>query len=716
MILKTFPIHVRTITGLEEVLASELTALGAQNVKVENRAVICSGGLETIYKINLHSRTAIRVLKLISTQHASDEKGFYQAVKRIDWSPWIGPNGTLAVDANVYSSFTTHSLYLAQLTKDAIADQIRETTGNRPSVDLENPTLRIAVNLFQDTVHVFLDSSGESLHKRGYRKKSGEAPLSETLAAGMVKLSEWDGKSPLLNPMCGSGTLCIEAGLIARNIAPGLLRDRYAFQSWSDYDGSLFQRLKSEARNQIKKDVTVSILGFDHDPLVIEIARENIERASLSDLIQLKTIDFFDFEPGEPGTVLMNPPYDERLPVDNVADLYQRIGDRLKASYGGWNAFILCGNLEAVKYVGLRSSRKIPVFNGPIECRILKYEMRKSETATAKPAWRAANPLDNPKWKERAEVFKNRLTKNFKHESKWADREKITCWRVYDWDIPELPFILDLYEGHLHFAEIERNQDHSPVEHKSYIQLMVSTASEALGIEPKKVYYKKRKPQKAGSFQYTPVDTAREFVEVHEGGHRFLVNLKDYIDVGLFLDHRRTRGMVEKEAGGKDFLNLFAYTGSFSVYAACGGAKSTTTVDTNPTYLEWAENNLKLNGFLGKEHSIVRMDTLEFLSRTKMTYDLCVVDPPTRSVNRSSGREFEVQRDHVELLHLVIRRMRKGGRVYFSTNFRSFQLDEMGLKDGFNIEIKEITKQTVPRDFERKPSHRAWLISILDQK
>jgi 23S rRNA G2069 N7-methylase RlmK/C1962 C5-methylase RlmI len=248
------------------------------------------------------------------------------------------------------------------------------------------------------------------------------------------------------------------------------------------------------------------------------------------------------------------------------------------------------------------------------------------------------------------------------------------------------------------------------------MELMVTTAAEAAGVPPEKSYFKRRKPQKSGGFQYAPQAETGELVEVEEGGHKFLVNLADYLDVGLFLDHRDTRAMVEKEARGKDFLNLFAYTGAFTIYAAAGGAKSTTTVDTSKTYLEWAEKNLRLNQLGGHVHKFVRSDTFEFLERAHGQFDLCVVDPPTRSVNRSSGRVFEVQADHGRLLRLILDRMRPGGKIYFSTNYRTFQFDETRLKEKHDVRVKEITSQTIPLDFERKPSHRCWKIEIPEVK
>ncbi len=712
-----FPIHVRTATGLEAVLAEELLALGAKDVEPKHRLVICQGDHELIYKANLWCRTAIRVLRPLVSFPAPDEKSFYAGVQTIDWSKWMTATGTLAIDANVHSSFTTHSLYLAQLGKDAIVDQFRERTGDRPSVELESPDLRIAVSLFQDVAQVYLDSSGDSLHKRGYRKKAGEAPVSETLAAGIIALSGWQPELPLLDPMCGSGTLLIEAAMKARNVAPGLMREGFGFMRWPDYDSALFARLVTEARASIKRDLPLDIQGVELDPSVAMVARENVERAGFTDAIKIHSGNFFTWvgKPENAGVIVMNPPYDERLSVDNIAEMFQNIGDRYKKHYGGWKAYLLSGNLEALKYIGLRSSRRFTLFNGSIECRLAEYEMRAKPAEAAVeapqetiPHYRARDPNENPKWKAKAETLANRLAKNLKKFTPWLKRSGVTCWRVYDWDVPELPFLVDFYGDRLHVSEIQRQQDHSPVEHGNYQRFMARTMGETLGVPFEKVHWKLRKPQ-TGGFQYQPLKETGNYVEVAEGGHRFWVNLEDHLDAGLFLDHRKTRARVQQEASGKDFLNLYAYTGSFTVYAAAGGAKSTCTVDTNRGYLEWAEENLILNSLAGPKHHFVRDDVFEFLHNDRNTYDLIVCDPPTRSVQQAAGRNFDVQRDHVALLKLVATHLRPGGTAYFSTNYRNFNFVGLPLEE-LGMRVTEITKETIAPDFERQPSHRCWKI------
>lgn len=698
-----FPIHVRTASGLEELLSRELLALGLQNVKARNRLVTGVGDLKLLYQANLWCRTAIRVLRPIENFTASDEDQFYDKVKAIDWSPWISPTGKLAIDAHVHSSFTTHSLFLAQLTKDAIVDQFREKTGERPSVDLENPDLRIAVNLFRNQVEISVDSSGESLHKRGYRKKSGEAPLQETLAAGIVLLSHWDDTTPFVDPMTGSGTFAIEAGLISRNIAPGLFRKRFGFQFWKDYDESLFNSLVDDAQKAIKKEKAPTILAFDKDPKMVTIAKENIERAGLGDLVQVEAGDFLTWDkiPSPPGTVVMNPPYDERLPVENIALFCSEIGQQLKKSYSDWTAFILMGNREASKEFGIKTEQRIPFLNGAIECELLGFRLNKDSELESSSSVQS----DDEKWKNKIETFSNRLKKNLKHYSKWAQRERLTCWRIYDRDIPEFPFIIDILGRNIHFAEVPRNHDHSPLEHLRYLELMQRATAEIIQIPFEKVFLKVRKGQKL------PKTETTEPLEVRERGHKFLVNLVDYVDVGIFLEYRKIREWIEKEAQGKDFLNLFSYTGTANVCAAAGGAKSTALVDASSTYLDWAKKNMALNQLNGPQHMYYRNDVMEFLNSSKKVYDFCWVDPPVHSVNRTSGQEFDVQEDHVTLLGLVLERIKPQGKVLFTTNCQSFELKEWALKQTCDVEIKEMTHPLTPTDFERSRPFSAWLIT-----
>jgi putative N6-adenine-specific DNA methylase len=380
----------KTLSGLEETLAGELTALGAADAWPGNRAVEFSGDKELLYKVNLWCRTATRVLLPIASFPASDSDQLYQGVAEIDWAKHLDPEMTLAVDAIAIESAFDNSLFVAQRVKDAIVDQFRKRSGKRPSVDADNPGLRINIHIHGDKATLSLDSSGGPLTRRGYRIEGGKAPLSEVLAAGIVRLTEWDMASPLIDPMCGSGTIVIEAAMAARNIAPGILRKQFGFMRWKDYDEAVYRQLVREARQAVKADLPIEIVGSDIDRHAIDEAKANARRAGVEGNIRFE-VKPFDRQtpPPSPGTVVMNPPYGERIAVKDIEAFYESLGDILKQKYQGYTSFILSGNPEAAGHIGLRTSRRVKLFNGPLECRLLRFELykgsRKSKYQSPEP-------------------------------------------------------------------------------------------------------------------------------------------------------------------------------------------------------------------------------------------------------------------------------------------------------------------------------------------
>lgn len=368
----------KTLFGLEEILAGELTALGARDVKPMIRSVEFFGDKKLLYNSNLWCRTATRILKPIFNFRAANEKALYSKIFNLDWRNYLALNQTFMIDAVITESGFDNSLYVAQKTKDAIADNFRKRTGRRPSVDLKNPDVRINVYINRDDCTIALDSSGEPLFKRGYRKKTGEAPLNEVLAAGIVLHSGWDRKSAFVDAMCGSGTIIIEAALAARNIAPGLTREKFGFMNWGDYDRELFKQVRQEARTKIIPKLDFEMVGSDKAPRQIREAAENARRAEVGRDIVFRQSSIEDFTPpSQPGTLIINPPYGERMSVDDIRNFYGSIGDALKNNFTGYDAYIFTGNLDAAKHIGLRTSRRIAMYNGPIECRLLKFEMYK---------------------------------------------------------------------------------------------------------------------------------------------------------------------------------------------------------------------------------------------------------------------------------------------------------------------------------------------------
>lgn len=366
----------KTLAGLEDILKNEIVAAGGKKVEVLNRAVVFEGNLACMYRVNYTCRTALRVLKVIGNYQAGNEHELYQRILEVDWSDYISTNSTFAVDAFVSNSKITNSHYASLKVKDAIADQFRRKTGERPSVDLENPDLRINLHLTGDQATLSIDSSGESLHKRGYRRWQGEAPLNEVLASGMILLAGWHGQNPLYDPMCGSGTLLTEAAMIAGNVPCGYFRETFGFMSWRDFDPAVWKRVQEEADTRITA-VDQVITGSDVNPKTLASMQQNMTKGGFEKVISLRQVAFEDSSPPEnlTGTIITNPPYGERLQKQDLNAFYKMIGDVLKQKYAGWDVWLITSDYNALKSVGLRTSRKIKLYNGPLECRLVKYEM-----------------------------------------------------------------------------------------------------------------------------------------------------------------------------------------------------------------------------------------------------------------------------------------------------------------------------------------------------
>ena len=780
----------RTLEGLEWILAQELERVGARDLRVGRRTIEFSAApgaeKETLYRTVLESRTAIRVLEPLGRFRVDSPDSLYHAMQQVDWTEQLKTSDTLRVDAAIHDTFLTHSLYAAQIVKDAIVDQLRTPSGKRPSVQLRGATLRLGLHLVGDTATIFRDAAGRSLHQRGWRMGEVDAPLSEVLAAGILGIAGWWnpaevlGESvshvePVLDPMCGSGTLVIEAATIAARIAPGLYRARrkaHGVSKFRDCDRGLFDRLVAELEARVCTPAGM-FQASDLDPKAVAAAKACAEAAGVASHIAIDVKHFEQARPaGESGLVVTNPPYGERLPLPRAAAFFRRFGDWLVQHCGGWRAAILAADTPAAGQLGLRPTHRVPLANGPIACRLLEVEIRRRDA----PQQRVANaerssggtgtldaerrdrrkldehgsfrpeeesgstagdgersprgdfcrPGDNPDGfnapaqasgrphtrttDDQIGDFRRRLAKRFKHLSKWARRQGIEAFRVYDRDIPEIPLVIDWYAGWLHAAEYERPHERTDIEHDVWLDKMIEAAALELGVPPMQTFLKVRRRQRDGG-QYEKVDQRLAVLTVKEGDLSFEVNLSDYLDTGLFLDHRQTRAMVRGEAEGKRMLNLFGYTGSFSVYAAAGGAKETVSVDLSNTYLDWTRTNLAKNGFKDAgRHRIVRDEARAFLehraNRGEPPFDLVVVDPPTYSRSAKSETPWDVERDHADLLELVEKNLVTGGVVYFSTNFRRFHLAEERLSALYTL--REITNRTIPEDFRNERIHRAW--------
>lgn len=702
-----------TPRGIEPLLTEELAGLGVREVRPGRAGVFFRGPLEAGYRACLWSRLASRVLLTLASFPAPTPEDLYAGVRTIDWPEHLDAEGTLAVDGQVAGSRITHSRFAALKVKDAVVDRFREAMGIRPSVDPARPDVRLNVYVHRDRATLSLDLSGESLHRRGYREEKVLAPLKENLAAAILWRAGWPetaaGGGSLVDPMCGSGTLPIEAALAAADIAPGLLRSYFGFLGWRRHDPALWLSLIEEARRRRAEGLArlPAIFGFDADPGAIRIAWANLERAGLVGHVHFERRELSSLKtpPGaRPGLVVANPPYGERLGEEGeLASLYRELGRSLREQFSGWRAAVFTGNPALGARLGLPVRHADTLYNGPLECRLLHLEMPREESDRRDAGGAPAVPLSPG-----AQMFANRLRKNLRTLGRWAQREGIRCYRLYDRDLPEYAVAIDLYDTWLHVQEYEAPVRIDPALAEARLQEVMMVLPQVLAVPAERLFLKVRRRQK-GRSQYRKMASREELHEVREGNCRFLVNFTDYLDTGLFLDHRLTRQKIEEMAAGRRFLNLFAYTGTATVHAAMGGAVSTVSVDLSRTYLDWARRNLALNGFAGPEHRLVQADCLQWLAEEKGRYDLIFLDPPTFSTSKRMAKTFDVQRDHVSLLQKTAALLASGGVLIFSTNNRHFRLDREALPD---LAVEEITRQTMSRDFARNPRiHHCWRIT-----
>jgi 23S rRNA (guanine2445-N2)-methyltransferase / 23S rRNA (guanine2069-N7)-methyltransferase len=710
------PFFVTAATGTADLLAAELAALGIEGAREVQGGVTCEGELAAAYRACLESRLALRVLWQIARFPVADAAALYAGVGATDWAAHMDASGTLAVDFSGAVPGITHTQFGAQRVKDAIVDQFRERTGSRPSVDRDSPTLRINAHAARGALTLAIDLSGESLHRRGYRGGAGAAPLKENLAAAILIRAGWPAIAAaggsFVDPMCGSGTLPIEAALIAADIAPGLLRPGFAFERWKQHDADAWAavRAAAEARRQVALLTPGRIRGFDRDPVAIRDAEANAERAGLDKRLFLQRCELekLPAAPAPSGLFAVNPPYGERIgETDELRTLYALLGERLRAGYLGWEAAVFTGNPALGRELGINARRTHRMMNGPIECRLLRLRIEPAEFVHARePGRMPVIDAESARARPGAQMFANRLAKNLDRISAWARREKVACFRVYDADMPEYAFAIDLYQSDpsgsagrwLYVQEYAPPATVDRDRARARREEAISVLPEVTGLAPEAIYWRTRRPQK-GKSQYEAIAEVDERVVVEEGGLKFLVNFTDYLDTGLFLDHRKTRARIRKLAEGKRFLNLFCYTGVATVHAAAGGASATTSVDMSRTYVDWAKRNLAVNGLQGAQHAFIQEDCLAWLAEDRPgRSDLFFLDPPTFSNSKRMDREFDVQRDHADLIRATVKLLAPGGLLLFSTNFRKFKLDADALKD---LQVRDITRSSIPQDFAR---------------
>jgi 23S rRNA (guanine2445-N2)-methyltransferase / 23S rRNA (guanine2069-N7)-methyltransferase len=705
--------------GAASVLAEELAQFGATDIRERSHDVKFQGTLEVGYRTCLWSRTATRVLLSLGSIDAGSSKNLYEGVKRIDWREHLAPGATLACDCSGGNESIRHTIYGSQLLKDAVVDNLRDATGDRPNIKPDRPDVLLHLHVEGPTALLSVDFSGESLHRRGYRLEGGRAPLKENVAAAVLLRAGWpqvcERGGVLLDPLCGSGTFLTEGALIAADAAPALDREYFGFTGWHGHDADLWERLRAEARARSgARPARRCILGSDLDAEAVRMTIANAEHAGVAEWIHVEKRSLGETlrPPGrDMGLIVTNPPYGERIGAESgLPALYSQLGSTLRERFQGWQAAILTGNPPLARNLGIYAKRTHRFYNGSIECRLLRFEL--TEANEQRPA-----EVVRADWSSRpgAQMFANRLRKNLQRLDPWAERQQIDCFRVYDADMPEYAFAIDLYGRGARHVYVQEYAAPKTVDQESARERRreaLAVLPDVLAVPISQVHSRVRKPQK-GSDQYEKRDSKAERHAVQEGGLKFWVNFRDYLDTGLFLDHRIVRGLLRQWAKDADFLNLFCYTGSATVYAAAGGARSSASIDLSNTYLDWAHENLLLNGFGDTNHELYRADCLQWLEEQEASgprFDLIFVDPPTFSNSKRMEGVLDVQRDHVGMIRRSLKLLRPSGRLVFSTNYTRFKLDVQALAD---LRVDDISEQTIPKDFERHARiHRCFSITF----
>ncbi|MFA5960801.1 MAG: bifunctional 23S rRNA (guanine(2069)-N(7))-methyltransferase RlmK/23S rRNA (guanine(2445)-N(2))-methyltransferase RlmL [Tatlockia sp.] len=688
--------------GLEYLLEEEVKALGLHVNRVSPQGVYGDATLAVVYHLCLWSRIANRVQLILFSGEAHNEQTLYQLCNQFPWQTVFTADKTIAIEFHGASAHIRNSMFGAQVVKDGIVDHFRQFKGSRPTVDKENPKIRLHAYLKNEVITVSLDMTGYSLHQRGYRTEAGEAPIKENVAAAMLMRARWPQLAAqgygLEDPFCGAGTLVIEAAMMAAHIAPGLLRHDQALIHWAQHQQSLWEKSRAEAL-LVVKPLAVKLYGSDNSQRQIGLAKANASRAGVLPLVEFITRSVDACTPSvEKGLVVCNPPYGERLgEATQLVPLYNQLGTTLHTHYQGWQAAVLTTNPLLAKAIGLRASKQYTLFNGALECKLYCFDLNEK------------NLLKNAEQGELssgAQMLANRLHKNQIHLQKWAKRNQITCYRVYDADLPEYAYAIDLYNDYAVLQEYAAPA--TIASHKSEMRSLevIQVVPKALGISPDKLVVKQRKKQK-GSNQYQKMKQTGQSMVVVENGVKLQVNLVDYLDTGLFLDHRILRHRFAALPKGTRLLNCFCYTATASVHAALAGA-ITTNVDLSKTYLSWAETNFRLNDLNVAKHQFIQFDCLEWLTICRDRFDVIFLDPPSFSNSKRMKQTLDVQRDHESLIHAAMRLLTTEGTLYFSTNLRQFKLSPQISEQ---YQVKDISAETIDLDFKRNHKiHQCYTI------
>lgn len=717
----TFSFFASCAKSLEPLLEEELHQAGASQVRQTVAGVYFSGTLTEAYRAVMFSRIANRIILILHEQAVPDTDALYAAADSIDWTQHMSSNHSFAVSAAGTTQNLRHTQYIAQRIKDAVVDQFRNSGQQRPDVSKQEPDLRIHAVIKKGRVTLGIDLVDGSLHRRGYRQEQGAAPMKETLAAALLMRAGWptlmqqDG-AVIYDPMCGAGTLLIEAVLMALDVAPGLLRESQ-LSAWPHHDLAAADQVRqeAEARKQAGAAWNGQALGSDADLRALGMARRNAERAGIWDHVEFASATLADANlEATPTLLITNPPYAERLGEDaEVMALYQELGALVRRVASGADVAVFTARPEWGKLLGIHSHKQYALFNGQLPAKLLLFRVDEStvyqnqKTAVSDQQLVTEDALDNG-----GQMLANRLRKNLKNIGRWARQQGHDCYRLYDADMPEYAFAIDVYQDieqqvRVHMQEYKAPASVTEADAALRRRQALLAVQYVFQLPASFISIKVRERQR-GKQQYQPTREQGEDIIVREGDAKLIVNLHRYLDTGLFLDHRPMRRYVHDHAAGKEVLNLFCYTGAVTVQAALGGARRTVSVDLSNTYLSWAQRNLELNQLNLRNNELVEMDCLRFLQMGRQQFDLIFLDPPTFSNSKSTDNVLDIQRDHQQLIDLCMQRLRPDGLLIFSTNMRKFKLDDDVAE---RYQVEDFSSKSLDRDFARNNRiHQVWLL------
>ena len=735
--------------GLEAPLQTELTSFGiASEIKSTGR-LAATGTLRDLYTICLWSRVASRVLMLIKRKNINTEydvaEQLYGLAKSVDWTEQFKLEQTFAIRLSVDKRVAVSQQFAMLRIKDAIADTFNEVYDSRPNVDSKNPDFSVFATVNDKQAELYLDLSGTSLHRRGYRVAMTEAPLKENLAAALLYSAGWhkkneEGNAPLYNalidPMCGSGTFIIEALLMHCDYAVGIDKaaNQFGFYQWQHHDDALWQQMIDDAQTRFRDALAITneqpdtlplILGFDADSGAILATEKNLIAAGLQDLLPLLDLEtraldqlssvlkpLVDDGRLSNPLVITNPPYGERLGDEEmIKPLYHALGLILQDSFAGIDidpmVGILAANVEQVDILPIKEPKTLRCHNGAITV-YFRYG-----TLIAGQTGNLVSRFEKREIEvEEGQDFINRLQKNLAKLKKLAKKDTVSNLRVYNADLPDFKVAVDLYGDYVHVQEYAPPKTIPPETAKKRFNLALMGIREVFGINREQIFIKTRARQ-SGNDQYSKqgnTEKRGKFYVAREDGAYFYVNFTDYLDTGLFIDHRNMRARIKDNSRNKSVLNLFAYTCTASVHAALAGAKKVTSVDLSQNYLDWGKQNFVLNGLdvSRNKYQFVAADIFEWIKDNTEQFDIIFIDPPTFSNSKKFQGTFDVQRDHSALINRAMNRLTSDGVLYFSNNFTRFELDEQLTE---RYDIVDITQKTIGFDFDvKKPIHQSFEI------